>query len=72
MARLDERVAWAETVLMSAAYIPRRSVKTRQRFEAVVAERSVRGSPVTGADDTVPPIHAAQRNHVMDSDNRYC
>lgn len=29
MARLDERVAWVETVLMGAAYIPRRTFKTR-------------------------------------------
>ena len=29
MARLDERVAWVETVLMGAAYMPRRSFRAR-------------------------------------------
>ncbi len=40
MARLDERVAWVEKVLMGAAYIPRRSFKTRSDGPLALTARS--------------------------------
>jgi len=51
MARLDERVAWVETLLMGAAYVPRRTFKTRgdgPTTTKLFVEKAMIGVPVDG------------------------